>query len=77
MDAVIHIAGPSIKILKRTIQRCLICGEKLSDNRDYSMLEEFQEGDLVQTRDGVLEKIGTGYDRYLSVPDLCLVLVEV
>lgn len=32
MNTVTHIAGPAITVCGRTIQRCSLCGEKLTDS---------------------------------------------
>jgi hypothetical protein len=34
MTTVTHIAGPSLDVCGRVIQRCSMCGEKLVDNKN-------------------------------------------
>jgi hypothetical protein len=35
--SITHIAGPSITVCGRTIQRCLVCGAKLVDSKGVMM----------------------------------------
>lgn len=37
-DTISHLAGPSITVSGRVLQRCLICGAKLSDSKGTMML---------------------------------------
>lgn len=44
--SVIHVAGSSIALDGRLIQRCAICGEKLIDFRDADLGQQSERGKM-------------------------------
>lgn len=90
MDTVSHVAGPSMNIRGRIIQRCMVCGEKLCDSKNTASplneggsVPEFPTwcvGDIVQT------SVNENPRRYIRTAhvddggpieeDCCIALVE-
>lgn len=76
-DSATHVAGPAVKMGRRTIQRCCICGEKLADNEDAERKKFWNEGELVKIECGFLRSIKVGLLSVRKVPgDFCIRLVE-
>jgi hypothetical protein len=84
--SVTHIAGPTVTVGQRKIQRCLVCGEKLADNIDIlkgivaspDVPPEYLQwppGDLVQ-QDGNRTSVIQHVDGTDLPEDCCINMVE-
>lgn len=83
---VTHIAGVTLTVCGRVIQRCSLCGEKLCDSKNCAMpLNEdgsvpefptFETGRLVQVEEGNPTRFSVLPDTDCLPDDSCLVLVE-
>lgn len=77
LETAIHVAGVSVKIGSRILQRCCVCGEKLADTADQSLLTFWQEGDLVRNNKGFLQSTGRNLLALKKLPNsFCLDMVE-
>jgi hypothetical protein len=83
--SVTHLAGPTITIGKRIIQRCSICGDKLCDNINTSMpiikgsatkFPTWETGRLVQIEEGNPKTYSLLDDTDKLPDDSCINLVE-
>ncbi len=72
-----HVAGPAVQAGQRVIQRCAVCGEKLSDNGDSILVGLFAEGQLVRAEDGYFYGTDRNFLTVKRMPrDFCIALVE-
>ena len=73
----IHLAGQPVTIDGRTIQRCLICGQKLCDGRDVAT---WRVASWIVQKEVDFDCIGEVEDPVISTGDIptgcCLDLVE-
>lgn len=89
MSSVTHLAGPTVGYKGRGIQRCALCGEKMSDNLnqvgplnpDGSLPEmlRWAEGNLIQysgSNPNRMEDLGSYVDAETIPDDFCIDLVE-
>lgn len=86
-DSVTHVAGPLVAVKGRIVQRCPVCGEKLSDNRDSKSFASvhagpapefaaWTEGALVQFQGARQSVVGDFFQEGPLPNDFCLELVE-
>ena len=75
-----HVAACGILVGSRTIQRCLVCGEKLADSNYPGAPAIFPEGEMVAAKLGFFCGTGKSYSdvgEHASLPrDFCISLVE-
>lgn len=86
LETVTHAAGPEIRVRKRHVQRCAVCGEKLADSDDPKLRKFWTEGELVRAQqvpdsvdggESMLYSIGQTYSEVNKCPkDFCIELVE-
>lgn len=83
---VTHIAGMTLTVCGRVIQRCSLCGEKLCDSKNAMMMLDpngqmprfptFETGRLVQVTEGNPTRFEVLADSAVLPEDTCLDLVE-
>ena len=78
LETATHVAGPVVKIDKRCIQRCCVCGEKLADSNDPDLFVFWQEGEMLQTQEGKQfpNRVGSFLNISQTPDDFCIDLVE-
>ena len=82
LETATHVAGTEMRVGKRHIQRCSICGEKLADSNDSDLRKFWTDTELVRARAGddgrtVLYSLGKTLGDSTPRPrDLCIDLVE-
>jgi hypothetical protein len=87
MNTVSHLAGPWVDFGGRIIQRCVVCGEKLCDNKNTAQplnadgsvptFPTFERGHFIQVSVGENPRrlVDIGESEKIP-PDSCIALVE-
>ncbi len=78
IETVTHVAGHAVKFGNRTLQRCLICGEKLVDTADPDTIQTpWPEWTVVKQEHGYWHSNKQNFLKLKQLPeDICLNMVE-